>query len=382
MTMRRQQVAKAFRTLRWTPSVPWQRFTRREWRGNVHLIIAVADHFEPSYVPAVPSRFAPLDEQERRLEEWCFRYPATNEPWRDSDGFPLRHTYFFPAEQYHSSLMERLADHCGSGWGEVEVHLHHGVEKPDTSGNTRRMLESFRDALVEHGCLSRYDGVGPARYAFVHGNFALANSRGGSCCGVDDEVQILAETGCYADLTLPAAPSPAQIGKINALYECALPLDRRAPHRRGIDLRVGRPPSVFPLMIQGPLGLNFARGVVPRIENSEISARNPVTLRRLRLWEQAHITVKGKPEWIFIKLHCHGMDPRDKDAMLGPVRQRFMRELSDFAHASPRHRLHFVTAREMTNIALAAVDGKEGSPGAYRDYRLKLIAPRTGVQWQ
>jgi hypothetical protein len=76
------------------------------------------------------------------------------------------------------------------------------------------------------------------------------------------------------------------------------------------------------------------------------------------------------------------MDPRDKDAMLGPVRQRFMRELSDFAHASPRHRLHFVTAREMTNIALAAVDGKEGSPGAYRDYRLKLIAPRTGVQWQ
>ena len=38
-------------------------------------------------------------------------------------------------------------------------------------------------------------------YAFVHGNFALANSAGGRYCGVDEEMQILAETGCYADMT-------------------------------------------------------------------------------------------------------------------------------------------------------------------------------------
>jgi hypothetical protein len=34
--------------------------------------------------------------------------------------------------------------------------------------------------------------------------------------------------------------------------------------------------------------------------------------------------------------------------------------------------LHFVTAREMANIALAACDGREGNPGDYRDYRYKL----------
>jgi hypothetical protein len=36
--------------------------------------------------------------------------------------------------------------------------------------------------------------------------------------------------------------------------------------------------------------------------------------------------------------------------------------------------LHFVTAREMTNIILAACDGREGNPGEYRDYRFHRIA--------
>ena len=42
-----------------------------------------------------------------------------------------------------------------------------------------------------HGCLSRWDGKGEPRYAFVHGNWALANSAGGRFCGVDSEMQIL-----------------------------------------------------------------------------------------------------------------------------------------------------------------------------------------------
>jgi hypothetical protein len=34
--------------------------------------------------------------------------------------------------------------------------------------------------------------------------------------------------------------------------------------------------------------------------------------------------------------------------------------------------VHFVTAREMVNIALAACDGNSGNPGQYRDYRFRL----------
>lgn len=273
-----------------------------------------------------------------------------------------------------------LASHCREGWGEVEIHLHHGVQAPDTAENTRRALAEFRDILQkQHGCLSQMDGQGPARYAFVHGNFALANS-GICCCGVDEEMQILSETGCYADFTLPSAPNPSQVKKINALYECALPLNSRAPHRRGRDLLLGRPPRVFPLIMQGPLLLSFSlrnsRKFIPAIENSALSARTPASMARLHLWRQAGITVKGRPGWLFIKLHCHGMDPWDEEAMLGPSMKNFLEQLWTETRAGNACQTHFVTAREMVNIALAVCDGKEGNPGDYRDYRLRLVRDR------
>jgi hypothetical protein len=296
---------------------------------------------------------------------------------RDHDGFPLRHTYFYPAEQYDKDLLDLLAEDCRAGWGEVEIHLHHGVESPDNSANTRRQLEEFRDALVSHGCLSRWDGAGPARYAFVHGNWALANSAQGRFCGVDDEMRILAETGCYADLTLPSAPSPAQVGKINALYEYTLPTDQRAPHRRGRDLARGRAPTAFPLIIQGPLMLDLGRRIhgwpVPRVENSDINRSYPPTLERFGLWRQAGIAVRGRPEWLFVKLHCHGMIPQDNEAMVGAPMRNFLRNVVQRPNNGSRYSVHFVTAREMVNIALAACDGRAGNPGDYRDYRLKLI---------
>jgi hypothetical protein len=375
-----QRAANAIRSLRWLPAFGWQRLTRRRtWSAPVHLIIALADHFEPAIVPESAGAYAPIDEQERRLERWCRRYPTLAEAWRDADGRPFRHTYFYPAEQYHKALIDRLAEHCRDGWGELEVHLHHGVEAPDTADNTRTILTEFRDALVRHGCLSRWNGEGLPRYAFVHGNWALANSGGGRFCGVDEELQILADTGCYGDLTLPSAPEPTQVTKINSLYECALPLERRAAHRRGQDLRRGHPPRTFPLIVQGPLGLNFQRRFrgwrVPCIETGALTTLFPPTMYRLGLWRQASISVKGRPDWLFIKLHCHGMDPRDERTLLGPTMAAFLRELTDGARAAGAHRVHFVTAREMVNIILAACHGEDGDPGRYRDYRLRLVTP-------
>jgi hypothetical protein len=360
---------------RWLPSYAWQRLTRPIPRGKVHLIFALADHFEPAIVPGDGRARAPISEQDHRVERWCSEYPQAVDAWRDQEGRPLVHTYFYPAEQYDRGLVDRLAVHCHRGWGEVEIHLHHGMDAPDTEQHTRQLLVNFRDALVfHHGSLSFLDGSGPARYAFVHGNFALANSAGGYACGVDGEMQILAETGCYADFTLPAAAfHAAQIGKVNSLYECSLPLDRRAPHRIGCPLRVGRSPQVFPLMVQGPLMLDFdrrARNGIARFENAALTAANPPSLRRLQLWKKAAIAVQGKPDWLFIKLHCHGMDPTQREEVLGGAMQRFLSELTDGAEER-QETIHFVTAREMVNIIWAACDGREGTPGDYRDYRLK-----------
>ena len=60
--------------------------------------------------------------------------------------------------------------------------------------------------------------------------------------------------------------------------------------------------------------------------------------------------------------------------MLGTPMRRFLAALADGA-ARGEYRVHFVTAREMANIALAACDGRDGAPGDYRDYRLRLITP-------
>lgn len=343
--------------------------------GPVHLILAVADHFEPAIDPEDGLERVSRSEQERRLEWWREEYPKAADRWRDSDGRPFVHTYFYPAEQYDGGLLEILADHCHSGWGETEVHLHHGIPEPDTPENARRLLSEFRDHLAyRHGCLALEEGSELPRYAFVHGNFALANSAEGRYCGVDSEMRILAETGCYADFTLPTAPRhPAQTAKINSLYECALPLEKRAPHRRGVDLGVGQVPRLLPLVIQGPLLTAVKRSFAMRrlvIENGAITAPNPMSLERLSFWKQAHVHVHGRPEWLFIKLHCHGMDPTQKDVVIGASFQRFLEELTGGAE-SRKETLHFVTTREMVNIALAACDGKEGNPGNYRDYRFK-----------
>src|SRR5262249_54895809 len=97
---------------------------------------------------------------------------------QDHDGTPFRHTYFYPAEQYHRPWIEMLAGLEADGLGEVEIHLRHGVERPDSADRMRRPLVEFRDLLAkEHNCLSREDSDPRPRYAFVHGNLALAKLR-------------------------------------------------------------------------------------------------------------------------------------------------------------------------------------------------------------
>jgi len=336
-------------------------------------MIAVADHFEPAIVPGDGQARAPYAEQESRLERWCREYPKVIDGWRDSDGRPLVHSYFYPAEQYDRGIVARLADHCHAGWGEIEVHLHHGVLFPDTAANTLQTIIGFRDALAfEHGCLAYLESDPRPRFAFVHGNFALANSAGGFDCGVDQEMQILAEAGCFADLTFPASSfHPSQPAKINSLYECRRPLSERSAHRSGPDLALGRTPQ-FPVMVQGPLMVSFhtAASRPVRIENGSFTRNNPPSIARLQLWKRATISVQGRPGWLFLKLHCHGMDPTQEDCVMGRSFQHFLHSLVEGAEERGEI-LHFVSAREMVNVILAACDGREGNPGDYRNYFFK-----------
>lgn len=343
--------------------------------GTEHIILIVANHFEPSWTET--GAHLDVRTQARRLDQWCAQARAIGNDLRDCDGTPFRHTNFYPGEQYHRPLLERLAELQAEGFGEVEIHLHHGVEQPDTAPNLRRALVEFRDVLAEeHQCLSRIDGEGPPRYAFVHGNWALANSAGGRFCGVDTEMQILAETGCYADLTLPSAPDQSQVARINAIYECGRPLDKARPHRTGPGLRVGRRPAL-PVILTGPLGFDWSRrkyGIpLPRLEDSALTANSPLTIERFGRWRKTHIAVEGRPDWVFVKLFCHGFFDFDQPVVIGEDMRRFLDRLLALSAREGDFRLHFASAREAFNIAMAAVDGHSGDPGQYRDYRLRQI---------
>lgn len=343
--------------------------------GDIHLIIVVANHFEPAW--SERGGFLPLDEQRRRLDRWCEIARATGDAVRDVDGTPFRHTNFYPGEQYHRPILDTMADLQRQGYGEVEVHLHHGLDGPDTEENLRRSLVEFRDVLAdEHKCLSRAEAEETPRYAFVHGNLALANSAGGRFCGVDSEMQILFETGCYADLTLPAAPLQPQVPRLNAIYEVGHPLNEAVPHRSGPSLRVGHQPQL-PVILTGPLVFNWSRRIrgvpVPRIDDGVLAANYKSDFQRLERWAEARVSVQGRPEWIFIKLYCHGFFSFDQDACIGEEARRFWSEMLDKSARNDGFSIHFASSREAFNIALAAVDGHSGNPNSYRDYKLRPI---------
>jgi hypothetical protein len=344
--------------------------------GPQHIIMLVANHFEPSWCDN--GEKAALHIQQTRLERWCELAQKLGEAVRDADGTPFRHTLFYPGEEYHAPLLERMAGLQADGYGEVEIHLHHGVERADTAENLRRALLEFRDRLAEdHKCLSRMDGAGPPMYAFVHGNLALGNSAGGRFCGVDSEMEILAETGCYADFTLPSAPDQSQVPRLNAIYQCGHPLDQARPHRSGPSLRQGDCHPQLPLIFTGPLVFNWRRRVkglpVPRLDDGTLAGNYPIDAARFAQWMGARIGIGGKPDWVFVKLYCHGFFPQDESAMIGEEARRGLEAVLELSEQTRGFKIHFATAREAFNIAMAAVDGQTGAPAEYRDYRLRSI---------
>ncbi|HEX6649238.1 MAG TPA: hypothetical protein VF075_06855 [Pyrinomonadaceae bacterium] len=368
--------ATFFQKLRW--SIPWLvrypfwragEVVRRlnEPTGPTHVIFLVANHWEPGTgAQAIP-----------RVEHWMKMARETGNAIRDRDGMAFRHTNFYPAEQYERPLLEMLSALQAEGFCEVEIHLHHGVEAPDTAENTRRILTEFRDTLAEeHKCLSRESPMDPVKYAFVHGNWALANSAGGRWCGVDSEMEILAETGCYADFTLPSVPHQAQVARINAIYTCGKPLDQVKPHRSGPTVVTGKQPSL-PIIFEGPLAFDWTRRLhslpVPRLDDGSLAQNYPLTLKRFNRWRNVRVSVAGRPDWVFVKLYSHGFFDWDQDAMIGPQMRRFMTEVLEFSEKSKEFFVYFASAREAFNIVMAAVDGHSGSPGQYRNYKLRQI---------
>lgn len=230
------------------------------------------------------------------------------------------------------------------------------------------MIRDYLAKFAEHGHLTR-DNDGRSRYAFIHGDWSLANSGGDQFCGVNDELEVLWDTGCYADFTFPSLPNRGQPPIVNQIYWPIGDLSQRCAHDHGRRARVGHNFTDRILMIQGPSAPARRPGLFARLENGDIQGHDGADEIRVRTWVDQHIHVQGRPEWVFVKVHTHGAPERNALSLLGEGAHSLHRELQRY-NDGERYALHYVTAREMYNIALAAMQGESGNPGDFRDYRL------------
>ena len=368
--MRRETLANAVRGWRWlAPLAARSLFPRRgadNPSGETHLILAIADHFEPD-AGDVPAEVASA-----RVEHWVREYPRAFDGFRDADGRPPRHTFFYPVETYNPDHLDALAGLCRQGFGEVEIHLHHDG---DTSESLhQRLTDAARLLAGCHGLLARNRDTGAIAFGFVHGNWALNNARAdGRWCGVNDEIRVLRETGCYADFTYPSAPSPTQPPTINRLYHASSHPCHPRGHDHGVGVGIGPAPAGSLLMVPGPLLLSYPKGArraFPRLENGCIQTSQPATEERVNLWIKAGVRVAARPDWWFVKLHSHGAPERDRDALLGPLMTRFHRDLARRTLEDPTFFIHYVSAREMVNLVIAASSGWRGPVAEARDFAL------------
>ena len=313
----------------------------------IEVFIAVCDHFEPECYGA------DRDTARARVARWVQDYPRLFETFHDSSGRVPQHTFFFPQDEYRPEYLDELKHLCDAGFGDVDVHLHHDA---DTAAGLRDKLEEFRETLsVRHGLLREDPRTGRTVYGFIHGNWALCNSRpDGGCCGVDQELTVLMETGCYADFTFPSAPSPTQPRTINSIYYARDIPGCRKSHDTGLRARVGQSaPDGHLLMIQGPLGIDWNKrkfGVVPGIENADLTGRRPPTLNRFESWLRTGVHVAGRPNWVFVKLHTHGCKDSNTDMLLGQPMQDFHAAIAGWGRRNPHCRYHYVSAWEMARL--------------------------------
>ena len=333
----------------------------------VHVMFCFVDHFEPMW------NRPDYETECNRVERWRLEYPAHARKHTDADGIHPQHSFFYPVEEYREEHLAAIAELCGDGFGEIEVHLHHDN---DTADNFRKTLANFVVMLHEkHGAFSKHPETGLLAWAFIHGNWALCNSLpDGIACGVNEELPILKELGCYCDMTLPCAPSAAQTTTINSIYYASDVPGQPKSHDVGVPVAVGLVPSGDLMIVQGPLSLNWKnrrRQIFPAIENGDIRSSYPPTSDRVDLWVDTGVSVVGKPEWVFVKVHTHGCQEADMDTLLGKPCDDMYDYLESKYNDGSNYVLHYTSAREMYNIIKAAEAGESGDPNEYRDFVLK-----------
>lgn len=329
--------------------------------GRVHLFVAVCDHFEPAW------RTNDAAVRLARAQRWRDEYPRLARRYRDSDGRHPRHTFFVPIEDLLDCELDALGDLCRNDLAEIEVHLHH---EHDDEMSLRRRLEGGVTRLADEGHLARADDGRP-RFAFIHGNWALGNAQpDGRHCGVDEEFRALFASGCYADFTFPAFPDASQARRVNRLDWPSFDSGLRRAADRGWSARVGAHYADRVLLVHGPLVVSRRAGAFAlRVDYGALTAHDPATPERLDAWLKARVHVEGNYDYQFLKLHTHGAPEAQASSLLGNGGVALHEALATLVRRGT-HVLHYVTARELYNVATGVMLGIDEELACVRDFIL------------
>lgn len=321
-----------------------------------HIIFQFVDHYE-------------LAGKHPRLSEWMSKYPRLASRHSDADGSYPKHTWFYALDLMQEDELEQLKELVSAGFGEIELHLHHSH---DTSESFQNKLRTGLKIFQKYGFMRPIKEGIDGCFAFIHGNWSLNNSRGDQFCGVDNEIELLKQTGCYGDFTFPALYSAAQPNMINTIYYADFKKGASG-YFKGRRATVGIKETEKEFMIfEGPFTINWRdwhHKWHPTIEDGEVGISNthgsPV---RIDSWIRQGIHVKGRPEWVFVKAFCHG--GQDHLQVLGEETDKMFSYLEEKYNDGSKYILHYVTSREAYNMVKAAEDGKSGDPNQFRNYAI------------
>ncbi len=319
--------------------------------GVVDIVFFVVDHYEPSKREGEVGI--------RKVDEWCARHNDIIKKHSDSDGRNPQHTWFYRYDYPNIDAIKILSKYVFAGNGEIEFHLHHGYS---TSEKFKETLDNGLNWFNQVGAMYSLDGSAPRFFGYIAGDWALDNGcRNDEFSGVNNEIELLKEAGCYCDFTFPAFGNAAQPRMVNNIYY-ATDTPEPKSYDKGVDVRVGKLPSGDLMLFQGPLYIDWRHGI---IEYSSLESFTPYFKERINAWEKANVTVKEQPNWVFIKLHTHGV--QHMESFLSSQLDQMFSDLES-KYKKDGYRLHYVSAREAYNLVKAAEAGKTGNPNDYRDF--------------
>jgi hypothetical protein len=327
-----------------------------------YLIFTFVDHFEPR---------APAD-----VEAWVKRYPDVAGRFTDSAGRHPLHTWFYDGAD--PEVLTALGGLCRRKLGEIEVHVHHAQ---DTPTGFREKLERRKRVYSQYGALVTSGADALKTFGFIHGKWSLDNSRGDEHCGVNNELIVLKEAGCYADFTFPAW-GRMQPSKRQSIYYATDDPARAKSYDTGVDVEVGKDASGDLMIFQGPgkvsgIPRRFGRWrPVTRLLDRlwltcAVDGHLPPWPDRVDRWVDANVHVQGRADWVFVKVHTHGALPENYGAYFDQWADMLHSHLARRYNEEQGRALVYATAREAYNIVKAAEAGAMGDPAAFRDFAIK-----------